>query len=136
MVALIDHSAHEIWKLGMDEYAPKTDAQWDDVEYHAIQLAAAGPLLSVGGTGPMDSTWVKSPDWVKHAKAMTDAGVRAFQASQKRDRAALVSIGDELTAACEDCHKQFKPDLPTEGVVHLHDHDVPDPPSRPSAEQK
>jgi hypothetical protein len=29
------------------------------VQEHAVQLAAAGPAITVGGAGPRDAEWVK-----------------------------------------------------------------------------
>jgi hypothetical protein len=58
------------------------------------------------------------PDWQRYAQQMTDAGVAARKAAESKDVAALSSIGDTLLMVCEDCHKQFKPDLPTEGLTH------------------
>ena len=40
MVALIDHASHEIWEVA--ETPPESDAGWGQLEYHAIQLTAAG----------------------------------------------------------------------------------------------
>ena len=52
MVSSIDHAAHAIWDAGAKP--PKTDDDWLELDYHAIQLAALGTLVSVGGTGPAD----------------------------------------------------------------------------------
>jgi hypothetical protein len=35
---------------------------------------------------------------------------------------ALVIANGQLVDSCERCHKEFKPALPTEGVVHTHMH--------------
>jgi CRP/FNR family cyclic AMP-dependent transcriptional regulator len=32
---------------------------------------------------------------------------------------ALRSAGDTLVDVCEGCHEEFKPDLPTEGILHV-----------------
>jgi len=36
--------------------------------------------------------------------------------------AALVAANRQLVESCEQCHKEFKPALPTEGIVHIHAH--------------
>src|SRR6516162_1496467 len=42
MVALVDHASHVLWDAGRDGQAPKTDQDWEELEHHAMQLAAAG----------------------------------------------------------------------------------------------
>ena len=64
MVALVDHASHEIWDVV--ENHPESDADWGQLEYHAIQLTTAGTLISMRGTGPADAEQVK------------DAGQRAI----------------------------------------------------------
>jgi hypothetical protein len=34
----------------------------------------------------------------------------------------LVAANGQLVQSCEGCHKEFKPELPSEGVVHAHAH--------------
>lgn len=116
MVALVDHAAHEIWDVPL--MPPKSDQDWTQLEYHAIQLAASGTLISVGGSGPSDPGWARLPAWRQYAQAMTDSGVKAIGAARSKDLKAFETIGDALTPTCEGCHKEFKPDAPTEGLLH------------------
>jgi len=122
MVALVDHAGHALWDVEREGQAPKTDAAWSDIEHHAIQLAAAGSLLRLAGTGVNDRDWVQSPGWQKWARAMSDAGMASRKAAQDRNLEALVAGNGQLVEACEGCHKEFKPDLPSEGITHLHAH--------------
>ena len=78
MVALVDHAGHQLWNVEIEGKAPKTDADWENVQEHAVQIAAAGPAITVGGTGPSDAIWVKSSSWQGHAQRMSDAGVAAM----------------------------------------------------------
>jgi hypothetical protein len=116
MVALVDHAAHSVWDAATKP--PANDNDWQQLEYHAMQLAAAGTLISTGGTGPADPGWVLLPAWQQSSQRLADDGVAALQAARKRDAAALSTVGDRLLENCEGCHKQFKPDVPTEGLVH------------------
>jgi hypothetical protein len=120
MVALVDHAGHELWDA--EKAAPTTEADWANVEHHAIQLAAAGTLVRAAGTGPNDRDWVQSPGWQKWAGAMSDAGVAARKAAQDKNLQALVTANGQLVESCEGCHKEFKPDLPSEGIAHVHAH--------------
>jgi len=120
MVALVDHAGHQLWNVEVEGKAPKTDADWENVEEHAVQIAAAGPAITVGGTGPSDAVWVKSRSWQAHAQRMSDAGVAAMNAAKSKNFNALVTANGQLVESCVGCHKEFKPDLPTEGLLHTH----------------
>lgn len=120
MVDLVDHAAHNLWNVEQAGKAPKTDADWENVVEHAVQIAAAGPAITVGGTGPMDEVWVKSPSWHTHAQRMSDAGVAAMKAAMSKNLDALVMANNQLVESCEACHKEFKPASPTEGITHKH----------------
>ena len=120
MVALVDHAGHQLWNVEGEGQAPKTDADWENVEEHAVQIAAAGPAITVGGTGPSDAIWVKSPAWHGYAQRMSDAGVAAMNAAKGKNLDALVKANGQLLQSCVACHKEFKPELPTEGILHSH----------------
>ena len=122
MVALIDHAGHNLWDVEQEGRDPKNDAEWQVVQEHAVQIAAAGPAITVGGAGSRDAEWVKTPAWHLYAQRMSDAGVAALTAAKSKDLKALVTANGQLVDTCEQCHKEFKPDLPTEGIVHTHSH--------------
>jgi len=122
MVALIDHAGHTLWDVEQQGKAPKTDADWQNVLEHAVQIAAAGPAITAGGTGSSDAVWVKSPSWQTYAQRMSDAGVAAGNAAKSKNFDALVKANGQLVESCESCHKEFKPALPTEGIKHTHAH--------------
>lgn len=122
MVTFIDHAAHHIWDYGVME-RQITDDEWRIVEYYAIQLAAAGPLLALGGSGELDNGWVLSPLWTDHARTMTSTAQQAIQAARDHDQPMLLAAGNNLTDSCEGCHEAFKPELPTEGFTHMPDYD-------------
>ena len=122
MVALVDHAGHALWDVEQPGKAPKTDAAWANIEEHATQLAAAGSLLTLGGTGVNDLVWIESPGWQKWSRGLSDAGAAAVKASQNKNFEALVAANGQLVDACEGCHKEFKPALPSEGITHKHAH--------------
>jgi len=117
MVALVDHSAHEIWQAGSAETL--TDRDWQTAEQHAIQLLASGSLISLGGTGVADTGWVMAPAWQEWSQIMTDGASAALAAIQDADQEALNDAGDTIVAACQGCHQVFKPDIATEGLTHM-----------------
>ena len=121
MVAHVDHVAHTLWDVEREGRAPKTANDWNELEHDAIQLAAAGPMIALGGTGPLDAGWVNSPLWTKFAGELTTVAIAERDAAQKKDMNAVLAANGRLVEVCENCHKEFKPALPTEGLVHPHE---------------
>ena len=78
--------------------------------------------MSLAGTGINDIVWTDSAGWQKWSRALSDAGLAALKASQDKNMDALVAANGRLVEACEGCHKEFKPELPSEGIVHAHAH--------------
>jgi cytochrome c556 len=122
MVTIVDHAGHQLWDVERAGNAPRTDAAWANLEEHATQLAAASALVSLPGTGINDVVWTGSAGWQKWSRALGDAGLAALKATQDKNMDALVSANGQLVDACEGCHKEFKPQLPSEGIVHAHAH--------------
>lgn len=120
MVGMVDHAAHHLWDLGRDGMAPDTDQEWDEVIHHSIQLIVSGTAVTTGGTGVFDEEWVQEPAWQRFAQDMTDAGALALTAANQRDLGGVLQAGDALIETCEGCHTEYKPELPTEGMVHPH----------------
>jgi hypothetical protein len=118
MVAMVDDVAHDIWEGG-NKGGALTGQEWRIIEEHAYQLQAAATLVSLGGTGQADRGWVTSPAWQDWAGKLRDAGLTVRRAVDNKNQMALRSAGDALVGVCEGCHQQFKPALPTEGILHL-----------------
>jgi hypothetical protein len=117
MVALVDHAAHEIWEAAS---APTlTVRDWQTVEQHALQLVASGALITLEGTGSQDKVWVATPSWREWARSLTEGGLAALDAAQKSDQRALRAAGETIVDTCFGCHDAFKPDAPTEGLMHI-----------------
>jgi hypothetical protein len=117
MVALVDHAAHEIWEAASAERL--TGRDWQVVEQHALQLVASGSLISLVGTGPQDAAWVTTPAWRDWARELTDGGLATLDAVQKSDQRALRAAGQAIVETCFGCHDMFKPEAPTEGLLHV-----------------
>jgi hypothetical protein len=125
MVSLVDHAGHALWDVEREGKKPKTDQDWEYLAEHAVQLAAAGSLITLPGTGVHDLTMTQNPSWQKWARAMSDAAVAALKATEAKNIDALVTANGQLVDTCEGCHKEFKPALPSEGITHQHMHSVP-----------
>ena len=114
MVALVDHASEPLW---LDAYEPPTsDDHWLEAQYDAYQMAISGKLIQIAGAGPNDADWVADPQWIKMADELSAAGMDALQATMIKDASMLNTAGDRLVAACEACHKQFKPGLTSMGI--------------------
>ncbi len=122
MVRIVDHAAHDLWEIEQTGKQPKTEDDWEDVEHHATQVLASGATIRLEGTGVHDREWVTDEKWQAAAKAMTDAGVAALKAAEARDFDGVVAANGQLAESCESCHTQFKPSLPSEGILHKHRH--------------
>ena len=118
MVSWVDSASHVLWDVERDGSAPKDEADWIDLEDHATQLAAAGSLIQLGGSGQADGGWVRQVGWQTHARALTTAAMADLAAAKSRNLEALVKANGELVDACTNCHKEFKPELPSEGIRH------------------
>jgi cytochrome c556 len=79
-------------------------------------MAISGKLIQLAGTGPNDAEWVVQPEWKQFADEMSASGMLALAAAQAKDGKALGDAGDKLVAACESCHKKFKPGLTSMGL--------------------
>jgi hypothetical protein len=121
MVGLVDHASHVIWNAADPKKPPKSDADWHELEYHSMQLAAAGTVIKLGGTGKADPGWAQQTSWGKYADGLSDAGLAALDAARLKNREGIAKAGDQLVETCENCHKEFKPDAPTEGILHPHE---------------
>lgn len=122
MVRVVDHAAHQLWNAEKEGMAPKMDADWENIVEHATQIAAAGALIRLEGTGPNDHTFVQQPEWHTFGAAVSNAGLAALKAGEAKNQEALVMANGQLVEACEGCHKRFKPALPSEGIMHSHIH--------------
>jgi hypothetical protein len=122
MVAWIDNASHVLWDVEKPGFEPKDEADWVELEDHAIQLAAAGTLIQLQGMGPTDATWVNQEGWKTNARLLSEAGKTALEAAKARNLPALVEANGKLVLSCLGCHKEFKPELPSEGIMHQRPH--------------
>jgi hypothetical protein len=122
MVTWIDNASHVMWDVEKQGLAPKNEADWIELEDHATQLAAAGSLIQMGGTGQADAGWIQQIGWKTDAQAMTAAALAGLSAAKSRNFEAVVTANGDLVKACESCHKAFKPGLPSEGILHQRPH--------------
>ena len=120
MVGMIDHASDSIFDVGNGK-TPKTDDEWRDVEYHAYQMAVGGKLMQLAGTGPKDAEWVAQAEWKRQADALSTVGMEALKLAQAKDAKGFFDVGNKLVDTCNGCHAEFKPEIPTMGILHKPD---------------
>jgi hypothetical protein len=122
MVAVVDDAAHGIW-AGGNKTGKLSASEWVEVEMNTYQLQAAATLVSIGGTGAADHGWVTDPGFQEWSRKLNEAGISARSAVTSKNQVALRVAGDKLVETCNACHKEFKPDVPTEGILLKRGHD-------------
>ena len=119
MVAQIDHASHFIWDAANPDNMA-SDIDWMEVEHHAIQLLSSRSAMTMGGSGVNDAMWVAQESWRAYVEQMNNASMQALAAAKARNLSGLGLAGDRLIESCEGCHRQYKPSVPTEGLMHPH----------------
>lgn len=106
MYTLVEHSALEI-SAAAENLGDATDESWVEIEFQAVKLAAAGPLLMLGGSGEEDDSWAASPRWADYATAMSEAAAAVLAAARQMDADALRAAEMRIEESCIGCHESF-----------------------------
>jgi len=119
MVGLVDHAADYIWAMGNGDM-PRDDHDWDLVRSGVYNMILAGAVIQVPGTGENDAAWVGGDDWKQWSNDLTKIGNDALPMVEAKstDQEAWMELGNRLVANCEDCHAAYKPDIPSQGILH------------------
>lgn len=136
MAGQVDPAADFLWESvatvsttkGIEERHPKTDAEWAEVRFRALQLIEATNLLMMdgrvvghpgqklsepGGQGdftPEQSQAAIDKDhasFVAYSEALRSAAELMLAAIEKRDTEAMLENGGAMDEACEACHRKF-----------------------------
>lgn len=119
MVSVVDHSADYIFALGNGDM-PKDEHDWDLVRIASYEAIIAGKLIQMEGTGPNDAKWVADPAWRSMSDDLTEIGQEAHALAEERstDQEKWRALGDRLVQNCLGCHEAYKPEIPSEGILH------------------
>jgi hypothetical protein len=135
MDAQIDPAADEIWNSvasivgpnGIEEKQPRTDEEWEALKLKAFlvieganllampgrRVAAEGAALDPGelaGETPEAMQMAMETNrsaWVQLAHGLHDAGLEVMKAIEAKSPDQLISAGEVLDTACENCHSTF-----------------------------
>jgi hypothetical protein len=83
--------------------APKTEAEWVELQGKALAVAESANLLMMPGRARDQDRWMQD------AKLMLDAGRAAFRAARVKDIDALEALNDQLYTSCTSCHQHYRP---------------------------
>jgi hypothetical protein len=119
-------TAFDISKEGVKDFSPKTDEDWERVEWAGVTLAEGlNALLIPGRRVAPPGTVSESPEhelnpeqieeilkkepevWVGFVHALDDTVQEIQEAIRKRDLKALNEAGGALDEVCENCHLHF-----------------------------
>lgn len=119
MVGLVDHSADYIWAVGNGDL-PQNDHDWDLVRSAVYDMILGGAIMKVPGTGEFDQQWTADTGWQEMSDQLTEIGRDALPLVEAKstDVEAWRAIGDRLVDNCLACHQAFKPEVPSQGVLH------------------
>ncbi len=120
MVGQVDHAASYLLSMGAAQGAQSAGGEWQEAEHYAIQLISSTSAITMGGSGENDAMWVVQSGWRQYTAQLNDASVAVLQAARNEDRGALSVATQRLAASCDDCHSQYKPEVPTQGFYRRH----------------
>jgi quinoprotein glucose dehydrogenase len=83
---------------------------WDLVDYAAIAVAEAAPILLTPGRRCENGrpVPVDNADWIKFSLDMAEAGRAAYRASQTRNQEAVSESTNQLSDSCLNCHRAYR----------------------------
>ncbi|HSG35092.1 MAG TPA: hypothetical protein VLA37_11190 [Sphingomonadaceae bacterium] len=119
MVSVVDSSADYVFALGNGDL-PKNDHDWDMVRSASYELVLSGELTKMEGTGANDAAWAADTGWQNMAQDLSTIGQEALALAEARseDVEAWRGLADRLVTNCLACHEAFKPEIPSEGILH------------------
>ena len=91
------------WGAGI--YSP-----WEIVDYAALSIADAAPLLLAPGRRCENGrpVPVEKDDWKKFTQQLIEVGKAAYKASQSRSQEAVSDVSNDLADACLQCHERYR----------------------------
>jgi len=87
---------------GIEEKAPHTDDEWEQVGNAAAALIESGNLLMLGTRA------IDKGEWVKMSQALMDAGKKALKAVQDKSAERVLESGEAVNTSCDNCHRRYQ----------------------------
>jgi hypothetical protein len=99
---IFDSVVTSVTAQGIEEKAPQTDAEWEDVGNSAAALIESGNLLLMG------NRVVDKSDWVRISRDMIEAGKVALKAIEAKSADDLLASGEAINESCDNCHRKYQ----------------------------
>jgi mono/diheme cytochrome c family protein len=92
---------------------------WEVVDYAAIALAEAAPLMLTPGRRCENGkpVPVADPEWIQFTNEMAEAGKAAYRASQTRNQETVSDVTNVIADACMHCHQVYRDKRPRGGNI-------------------
>jgi cytochrome c556 len=91
-----------VTKAGIEEKAPKNDAEWQALTNQAAMLVEAGNLMLV------DGRLKDKGEWVKLSQTFIDASKVALDGARARKADAVFASGEAIDKICDSCHEKYQ----------------------------
>jgi cytochrome c556 len=90
--------------------APADEKGWQTVENAAIAISETTTLITMPGRVRSNGqpVPVQRADWIKYAQALVPAGQACYKAAQSKNQDAVSNCADQLSEACDNCHKVYR----------------------------
>ena len=90
--------------------APKDEKEWQTVENAAIAISETATLITMPGRLRSNGqpVPVQRADWIKYSQGLVAAGQACYKAAQSKSQDALGTCTDQLSEACDNCHKVYR----------------------------
>jgi len=87
---------------GIEERAPHTDEEWEQVGNAAAALIEAGNLLLMGTRA------IDKGEWVKMSQALMEAGKKTLKAVEDKSAEKVLESGEAVNTSCDNCHRRYQ----------------------------
>lgn len=87
---------------GVEEWAPKTPEEWENVANNAAALVESGNLLLMG------TRLVDNGEWVKLTNNLINGGKEALKAAETRSAPGVMASGEPINNSCDTCHEKYR----------------------------
>lgn len=113
MAHVLEPIADELWSSagwindqteGYYELYPTDEEGWHRVENFSAMIVEAGNTLLMPGR-------IQEGAWSTYAKALSEVGLRAMQASEARNEEDFFQAGAQIYSVCTACHQAYNPDI-------------------------
>ncbi len=86
---------------GIEEKAPQTDEEWDEVATNAAALVESGNLMLMRGRA------IDREGWEKYCRALIDASKLVLDAASARNSQGVFDSSGAIYDSCNGCHQTY-----------------------------